>query len=1007
MATGAEIASAYVTLHTRMPGVKRDIEKELGAVDGSKQGRRLGQRFGNALAAAAKIGAVAAGAAIASIGVAGFRAAVGIETSQRVLGGLYGDAEQAKNVLQQLRDVGRDSPIDYAAYTQAAETLAYAGIKGDEAVGVLENVGMAITAAGGDSENMQRAMGGVMQAVNNGGIAMMDSLNRISEAGVPILSGLGEHFGVTIDEVRRMASAGEVNITDVMSVLQNATGDTFDQMITAGEAAEESFGNTWAAVKDNVITTVGEAMVPILEKLTPILKTAGDAIAGLIENLASSGVDFSMFTPLGLAFETLKPVLPIVVDSLKEIAAVVGGALGQVFEALMPVIGEVLVIFSELVTAALPPLMSIIDAILPIVTLLADVFAALAPIIAPLVKLALMPMIIALKALTPIFDLLAAVITPVAQILSDLLTPAIDWMSGAIGDAADNALPALQDGFTQAWAVIKPIFEGIADVAVWVWETILKPVFNAISVAFAIVAGIIVGVWQSLIRPAIQALGKIFKWLWATIVKPVFDAIGKIFKWVWNTIIKPIVDSVKKSLDLLGKVFTWLWANAIKPSLDNVGSIFRWLKNTIIDPIWNGIKNTISNVWNNGIKPVIDRLVKVVKDDPKKAFEAARDGITKAWDKIKDAAKTPVKFVINTVINGLIGTINKIPGVNIPKVKLPAGFHDGGYTGSLPTRAVAGVVHGDEYVLRSRARRSIESNHPGALEHMNRFGQIPGFSRGGYVNPLPRGSYSVSQPFHAGHNGIDLAAATGTKIMAAQDGRVTHAGWHTGGGGNQVNMIHPDGIVTWYAHMSRIQTQLGAEMKRGQTIGRVGSTGNSTGPHLHYMIMPGGWPNYINPAPYMTGHTSPEGDGWNPLSGLVDWVATKIKDKFPSAGMWVDAAAGIAKDLAEKAVSAFTPSWGDDDGVGGVKPTLFDRGGWLQPGRHLVENRTGRPEPILTGSQWAQMLESRADRGPAVFNLYDADGQLIGRMRGEAQRVSDRAMSAGTQGALRDELGVI
>ena len=94
------------------------------------------------------------------------------------------------------------------------------------------------------------------------------------------------------------------------------------------------------------------------------------------------------------------------------------------------------------------------------------------------------------------------------------------------------------------------------------------------------------------------------------------------------------------------------------------------------------------------------------------------------------------------------------------------------------------------------------------------------------------------------HAGLDLAASYGSPIVAAADGRVTSAGW-AGGYGNMVRIAHVDQIQTMYGHMSRIVATAGSFVKQGQVIGYVGSTGLSTGPHLHYEVLKNGRP--VNP----------------------------------------------------------------------------------------------------------------------------------------------------------------
>ena len=94
------------------------------------------------------------------------------------------------------------------------------------------------------------------------------------------------------------------------------------------------------------------------------------------------------------------------------------------------------------------------------------------------------------------------------------------------------------------------------------------------------------------------------------------------------------------------------------------------------------------------------------------------------------------------------------------------------------------------------------------------------------------------------HKGVDYAARHGSPIAAAADGRVARAGWN-GGYGQQVAIAHADGVHTTYGHMSRIAVAPGTHVRRGQTIGFVGSTGLSTGPHLHFEVTRGGRP--VNP----------------------------------------------------------------------------------------------------------------------------------------------------------------
>jgi murein DD-endopeptidase MepM/ murein hydrolase activator NlpD len=109
-----------------------------------------------------------------------------------------------------------------------------------------------------------------------------------------------------------------------------------------------------------------------------------------------------------------------------------------------------------------------------------------------------------------------------------------------------------------------------------------------------------------------------------------------------------------------------------------------------------------------------------------------------------------------------------------------------------------------------------------------------------------------SDPFRAGaamHPGIDLAGAYGSPIYATADGTVLRAGWNSGGYGNLIEIDHGRGITTRFGHLSAILVRPGEHITRGELIGRMGSTGRSTGTHLHYEVRIDG--RAVNPIPFM------------------------------------------------------------------------------------------------------------------------------------------------------------
>jgi murein DD-endopeptidase MepM/ murein hydrolase activator NlpD len=126
-------------------------------------------------------------------------------------------------------------------------------------------------------------------------------------------------------------------------------------------------------------------------------------------------------------------------------------------------------------------------------------------------------------------------------------------------------------------------------------------------------------------------------------------------------------------------------------------------------------------------------------------------------------------------------------------------------------------------------------------------GPAPAFSAAGVFGWPSRGY--ISQGYWWGHRGIDIANAVGISVAAADGGYVSYAGWSPVGYGYMVQIDHGNGFSSLYAHLSQWYVDPGQTVARGQIIGAMGSTGNSTGPHLHFEVRYGGAP--VNPLVYL------------------------------------------------------------------------------------------------------------------------------------------------------------
>src|SRR5699024_7931553 len=628
-----ELGAAYISIlpstSKLAPELDKSINKTVPKV-GNQAGQSLGQRMSSAASKWLKRGVVAGGvAAGAAAGVAlagGFKNAVARQNSQKVLTGLYGSAKDATAVMKDLRNVSKSSPLDYEAYLKAAESLAYAGVEGKDATGVLENVGKAIVAAGGDSTKLDQAMGGVMKAVNNGGIAMMDSLSMISESGVPILSGLAEKFGVPIDQVKKMAYEGKINITDVMDVMQNGTGETFQKMMKAGDAASQSFGNQWKIAKDNVVNAIGDSMIPMLEKLAPMIKPIADALVKGIEKLP--GI---LSTVVGL-FKEWWPILATVVGGIAAYSLTLKAiAIGQA-------IWNGLLIAQKFATAGAAVQMRILNAAMK---------ANPIGLIITAVTLLVAGFILMYKKVGWFRDGVNAAWAGIKFAVKAVS----DWFAGVLVPFFQAAITKLVVGFQifqmkvrYYWSLFKQVLSVVWN---WVKAYVFTPIRNFVTKTipnafkfFVNIIRIYINTWKLILTTA-----------WKYVKTYVFNPIRNFVTKTIPNAFQSFVNLIRQKMDFWKRVLNlaWSWVRLhvfrpinvfVKQTIPNAFQAFVNLIRSRMDS-W---KNIIRNAWVWVKTHAFNPITKFVKETIPNAFKRGVDLVGEYWNKLKKTASKPVKF---------------------------------------------------------------------------------------------------------------------------------------------------------------------------------------------------------------------------------------------------------------------------------------------------------------------------------------------------------------------------
>jgi phage-related protein len=411
---------------------------------------------------------------------------------------------------------------------------------------------------------------------------------------------------------------------------------------------------------------------------------------------------------------------------------------------------------------------------------------------------------------------------------------------GFIKDSLVPALMRVVDAGRGLAAVVLPIIKQIAGEILSRWPEI-KPVVMEI---FGTVGGIVLDVMGA-IKDTIEKVTRVIQFIWSRWGDKITKHVGNAF-----TTVVEIIGGVMKIVGGIIKVVTGVMTGDWRKAGKGIGQIVSGLKKVLI-AIWVGIKNTIGALlkglienlrarWNyysawvknelrkklekikdyflNPIREARDKLYTVM-GQIKDTFRKAVTAIGEIWDRLKAKAKAPIKFIVNTVLNnGLIDAFNQIAKVvgakTIPHVSLPKGFDSGGWTGPGDRMKPAGIVHADEFVVKKKSRRRFEQRNPGALDYLNRHGELPGYARGGLVS-YKGGTFTaefasrlrkVAQKFayrvfqggfrpttsYSGtsHRGdaVDVGPVSGALVRALRAVRI--AAWDRTGMGNWAPHIH-------------------------------------------------------------------------------------------------------------------------------------------------------------------------------------------------------------------------
>lgn len=724
-------------------------------------------------------------------------------------------------------------------------------------------------------------------------------------------AGGGDFFaiiGAALEEIRRITALPEVQaslkaifsaVQAVAGLLAGALGDALQAVLPVLAALAPSVtavAKLLGPAIGDLFKTLGEALLPVAQALGPVLVVAAQAIIALVEAVSP------LLPVLGKLIGDLLPLVVPIFDMLisvftdlapvvTQIAGMLGPILTPIIEGLAAVIGELTAQYAtqflDLLQQLMPVLPMLIPAFIQLAESIGQILMALAPLMPQLLLLSTQVLVELLPALLPLMPPLIQLSTLMTELAVKVL---VGFVIPALVRLVDH-LAGLKEDFQPAINAVKWLTDGIAKAFDWLYDKLLGH-----SVIPDIVNGAIG--WFTGLRD--KAL-RIFGWI--------KDRVYESWSALWGNV-KSVASGawriVREGFDKFADGLT----TAFETLKKGLGKVWNGLKSLVKAPV----KFWIETVYNQGIVKVWEKTAaKIPGIDALEPMNLprgfARGGILpgqSSWRQgddqlvpmrrgegvyVSEAMQDPYERARLHAVNAAA-----MRGQSLRQFR---GFAEGGIfdgitsaVGSVLSKG-ADVARGGLANLADAAFKPVKSGIRKALgDNTNTYPGLVGALPIGVLNKVVdyiRGKdilestgqwlKPVDAPYgtpfgkpglmwsSGRHTGLDFPAKTGASIRAVDNGQVRTA-TSSGPYGQHIEITHGGGLSSLYAHMSAMVARAMDGVTRGQVIGKVGATGNTTGPHLHLEARQGG--KTVDPMRYLEGGTGGDaGAGVERFRGVV------------------------------------------------------------------------------------------------------------------------------------------
>lgn len=619
---GDVIGSAVIEIGADATGFDSAVEKQTKGPLG-----KVGKTLSGALTVPLKVGAAAAGTAIATgLGVAltkGFQRLSTIDQATRKLEGLGHSGKTIGTIMDNALASVSGTAFGLGDAAGLAATLVASGIQpGLELEATLKRVADSATIAGVDLGNM----GMIWAKAAAKGRIDGQTLNQMLERQIPILDILGEHVGATAEEVTKMVSQGKIDFETFSDAMESSlggaamsSGDTFVGAFANMQAALGRLGETLlepafqgmktlfgplTAGIDSVTDALKPLMAELGERLAPMFESLGDKMTTFFENVDVSklldgitGLGSALAPLAGLAVGALGPLLsglPVVGGMFKGLTGPVGlliGLLGSVI-ARSPEIRESLGTAFDAVKNSLKALEPLFPVIVDAVQDLIDVFGGVLGDV--------------IDALVPVIESLANTVLPaLVPVLGDVAKTAgmlATLLAGAFADALMMLLPVLSDLVVQLLPVLSRVLEAVIPIVLMLVQALVPLIEAVLPVLMTLIESLL---------PVIEAL--------APLLLAIVEAVIPVVETLADLLI-PIIEYL---LEVIMSVFPHI-ETVITNVMGAIQSILAAVTAAISgdwSAVWENIKAVFSKVWD-AIKGILDAAGRIVKETLGKMLSA-------------------------------------------------------------------------------------------------------------------------------------------------------------------------------------------------------------------------------------------------------------------------------------------------------------------------------------------------------------------------------------------------